>query len=179
MKRWHYLVPLVLFVVVGVFLAVGLTRDPERVPSPLVGKPVPAFNLPRLAPEAGSIGPQQLRGEVYLLNVWATWCGGCRAEHPVLMEAARREGIRVLGLDYKDERAAARRWLQQRGDPYFASAFDGDGRVGIDLGVYGVPETYVIDARGIIRFKHTGALTRADLNDTIEPLVRRLQEQAS
>lgn len=179
MLRARYLVPLVVFVVIAAFLAVGLTRDPSRVPSPLIGKPVPDFSLPRLEAGTGSIGPGQLRGEVYLLNVWATWCTGCRKEHGVLMEAASREGIRILGLDYKDERGAALQWLDERGNPYFASAYDPDGRVGIDLGVYGVPETYVIDARGIVRHKVIGPMSREALNETIVPMVRRLQEQAS
>ena len=179
MLRARYLVPLALFALVAVFLAVGLARDPSRVPSPLIGKPVPEFRLPRLEPDAGRIGPADLEGEVYLLNIWATWCPGCREEHPVLMEAASREGVRILGLDYKDERAAALRWLRQRGDPYFASAFDPKGRVGIDLGVYGVPETYVIDAEGVIRHKTIGPVSMEQLKETILPLVRRLQQEAA
>ncbi|MDZ7786819.1 MAG: DsbE family thiol:disulfide interchange protein [Halofilum sp. (in: g-proteobacteria)] len=176
MLRARYLIPLVLFLVIAVFLAVGLTKDPSRVPSPLIGKPVPDFELPRLDADAGRIGPDAMQGEVWLLNIWATWCVGCREEHHVLMEAASRDGVRILGLDYKDERGAALRWLDQRGDPYFASAFDPEGRVGIDLGVYGVPETYVIDADGIIRHKTIGPVSMEDLKQEILPLVRRLQK---
>lgn len=179
MPRARYLVPLVLFLVIAVFLAVGLTKDPSRVPSPLIGKPVPEFELPRLEAGAGRIGPADMQGSVWLLNIWATWCAGCREEHHVLMEAASRDGVRILGLDYKDERAAALRWLEQHGDPYFASAFDPEGRVGIDLGVYGVPETYVIDADGIIRHKTIGPVSMNDLNQEILPLVRRLQREAN
>lgn len=175
MLRARYLIPLVLFVVITAFLAVGLTKDPSRVPSPLIGKPVPDFDLPRLEADAGRIGPAEMRGEVWLLNIWATWCAGCREEHHVLMEAASRDGVRILGLDYKDERGAALRWLEQRGNPYFASAFDPEGRVGIDLGVYGVPETYVIDAEGIIRHKTIGPVSMENLKREILPLVRRLQ----
>lgn len=178
MARARYLVPLVLFLGIAVFLGIGLTKDPSKVPSPLIGKPVPEFELPRLDAEAGRIGPKGLRGEVWLLNIWATWCAGCREEHHVLMEAASRDGVRILGLDYKDERAAALRWLDQRGDPYFASAFDPEGRVGIDLGVYGVPETYVIDAEGIIRHKTIGPVSMENLKQEILPLVRRLQRSA-
>ncbi len=179
MRRARYLVPLVVFVVIAGFLAVGLTKDPSRVPSPLIGKQVPDFDLPLLQADAGRIGPEDMRGEVWLLNIWATWCAGCREEHHVLMEAASRDGVRILGLDYKDERGAALQWLDERGDPYFASAFDPDGRVGIDLGVYGVPETYVIDADGIIRHKTIGPVSMDDLKQKILPLVRRLQQGAN
>ncbi len=178
MLRARYLIPLVLFLVIGVFLAVGLTKDPSRVPSPLIDKPVPAFELPLLDADSGRIGPEDMRGQVWLLNIWATWCAGCREEHHVLMEAAARDGVRILGLDYKDERAAALRWLDERGDPYFASAFDPEGRVGIDLGVYGVPETYVIDAQGIVRHKTIGPVSMETLKQEILPLVRRLQKGA-
>ena len=175
MLRLRYIVPLLLFAIIAVFLAIGLTKDPSRVPSPLIGKPVPAFDLARLRPDEGRIAPTDMKGEVWLLNVWATWCAGCREEHHVLMQAASREGVRILGLDYKDERDAALQWLRQRGDPYFASAYDPQGRVGIDLGVYGVPETYVIDRQGIIRHKTIGPVSMTQLDETIMPLVRCLQ----
>lgn len=178
MGRARYLIPLALFIVIGGFLAVGLTKDPSRVPSPLIDKPVPDFELPLLDADAGKIGPEDMRGEVWLLNIWATWCAGCREEHHVLMEAASRDGVRILGLDYKDERGAALQWLEERGDPYFASAFDPEGRVGIDLGVYGVPETYVIDAEGIVRHKTIGPVSMETLKQDILPLVRRLQKGA-
>ncbi|MFW5969461.1 MAG: DsbE family thiol:disulfide interchange protein [Halofilum sp. (in: g-proteobacteria)] len=178
MLRARYLVPLVLFVVIAGFLAVGLTKDPSRVPSPLIDKTIPDFELPRLAEDDERIGPDDLRGEVWLLNIWGTWCGGCREEHHVLMEAASRKDIRILGLNYKDERKKALRWLDERGDPYFASAFDAEGRVGIDLGVYGAPETYVIDAEGVVRHKTIGPVSMDDLKQEILPLVRRLQKGA-
>jgi cytochrome c biogenesis protein CcmG/thiol:disulfide interchange protein DsbE len=176
-RAWQ-LIPLALFLVLVAFLGIGLTMDPEKVPSPLIGKPVPEFRLPQVDQPGTKLGPAELKGRVYLLNVWASWCVACRQEHPVLMEAARHPAITIYGLDYKDKRPAARQWLARRGDPYTASLFDAEGKVGIDLGVYGVPETFVVDRKGIIRHKHIGPLTREDLRETILPLVQRLQSQS-
>ena len=173
--RPRYLIPFVLFAGIAVFLGVGLTLDADEVPSPLIGKPVPAFDLSTVADADRRVGPDDFEGRVWLLNVWATWCAACRQEHPVLMRAARREGLTIVGLDYKDERPAATRWLRRHGDPYAVSAFDPEGRVGIDLGVYGVPETYVIDADGVIRYKHIGPVSDETLADEILPLVRDLR----
>jgi cytochrome c biogenesis protein CcmG/thiol:disulfide interchange protein DsbE len=175
-KVW---IPLVIFAAIVAVLGVGLTMDPERVPSPLVGKPVPDFTLPQVADAEGTVSPADLEGEVYLLNVWASWCVACRHEHPVLMEAARDTDLTIVGLDYKDKRADALEWLRQRGDPYAVSAFDAKGKVGIDLGVYGVPETFVVDSKGIIRRKFVGALTREQLRNEILPLVAELREGRS
>jgi len=175
-KVW---IPLVVFLAIVALLGVGLTMDPERVPSPLIGKPVPDFTLPRVADPDRTIGPADLKGQVYLLNVWASWCVACRQEHPVLMEAARDTDLTIVGLDYKDERGAAVRWLRERGDPYLASGFDPQGKVGIDLGVYGVPETFVVDAEGIVRRKFVGAVTRQQLRTEILPLVAKLREGQS
>lgn len=166
---------LLLFVVLVGFLARGLFLDPREVPSPFIGKPAPAFNLPTVADPSRSIGTDQLRNRVTLLNVWASWCVSCRAEHPLLVDLARRGGVAIYGLNYKDTRADAQRWLATLGNPYTASAFDEDGRVGIEWGVYGVPETFVIDSQGIIRHKHTGPITADVWEKTLWPLIQKLQ----
>jgi len=177
MKR-VFLIPLVLFALLAVFLALGLKHDPHEVPSPLIGKPAPAFSLPRLATEGAApevFHSADMRGKVWLLNVWASWCTSCREEHPYLLAFARTAKVPLIGLDYKDQDVNARDWLAQSGDPYRLSAVDADGRVGIDYGVYGVPETYVIDKAGVIRFKQIGPLTPEVLHSTIEPLIEALQ----
>lgn len=171
----RFLLPLAIFVVLVVFLAVGLKLNPREVPSPLIGKPAPAFNLPQLKDPSKTFSPQELRGRVWLLNVWASWCVSCREEHPVLIELARTGEVPLYGLNYKDKREDALAWLKEMGDPYTLSAVDGDGRVGIDYGVYGVPETYVIDKNGIIRFKQIGPVTPQIVKDKILPLVKELQ----
>lgn len=170
----RFLLPLGLFVVLVGFLAVGLRLKPRELPSPLIGKAAPEFRLPQLHAADRSLTPADLRGEVWLLNVWASWCVSCRAEHPVLLDLARRKAVTIVGLDYKDERDAGQSWLARNGDPYLLSAFDGDGRAGMDYGVYGVPETFVIDRTGVIRYKHVGPLTDAILNEKILPLVKEL-----
>lgn len=172
----RYLLPATLFVVLVSFLAIGLNRDPSRVPSPLIDKPAPEFALPLLKDATETFSNRDLRGEVSLVNVWATWCGGCYQEHPVLVELARSRYVPIYGLNYKDQRAKAKVWLREYGDPYQAIAFDEEGRVAIDWGVYGAPETFVVDARGIIRYKHIGPLTVRALRSTILPLVDRLRE---
>jgi len=168
------LLPLGLFVVLVGFLAVGLRLKPRELPSPLIGKAAPEFRLTQLHAADRSLAPADLRGEVWLLNVWASWCGSCRAEHPLLLDLARRKAVTIVGLDYKDERDAGQSWLARNGDPYRLSAFDADGRAGMDYGVYGVPETFVIDRAGVIRYKHVGPLTDAILNEKILPLVKEL-----
>ena len=172
----RFLLPLGLFVVLVAFLAVGLQLDPREVPSPLIGKPAPAFVLPQLADPAVKFSPADMKGKVWMLNVWASWCVSCREEHPVLVEFAKSGVVPLYGLDYKDQADDAARWLKKFGDPYLASAVDADGRVGIDYGVYGVPETYVIDQTGIIRYKQIGPVTTAVLNSKILPLIRDLQK---
>ena len=169
------LLPLVIFVVVVGFLFVGLTLNPREVPSPLIGKPAPDFRLARLDDPARMLGNDDLKGQVWLLNVWASWCVSCRAEHPLLVELARAKIVPVVGLNYKDKPEAARAWLAQLGDPYSVSIMDRDGRVGIDFGVYGVPETFVIDGRGNVRYKHIGPVTSDVLETKLLPLVRELQ----
>jgi len=174
MKR--VLIPLAIFVVLVGFLAVGLKRDPREVPSPLVGKSAPAFDLPLLAAPDKRFSPADMKGKVWLLNVWASWCVSCRDEHPVLVELRKKDVIPVLGLNYKDKNDEAQRWLKQFGDPYQLSVVDADGRIGIDYGVYGVPETYLIDGAGVIRFKQIGPVTSAVLEGTILPLAEKLKQ---
>lgn len=173
MKR--ALIPLAVFGVLVAFLAAGLRGNPRELPSALMDRPAPAFRVPTLASPTQSLGPEDLRGQVWVLNVWASWCTACRLEHPVLVDFAKGKTVPVYGLNYKDKREDAQKWLAHFGDPYQQSFFDADGRVGMDLGVYGVPETYVIDRQGMVRFKHTGALTPEVLQQQILPLVRRLR----
>ena len=170
------LIPLGVFIVLCAFLLVGLWRDPREVPSPLIGKPAPAFTLAQLHEPSKTLGPADLKGQVWLLNVWASWCVTCREEHPLLVGLAKANLVPIIGLDYKDETAAGKRWLAQHGDPYTVSVVDRDGRVGIDWGVYGVPETFVIDKQGVIRHKQIGALTAEVLEQKILPLIRELQK---
>ena len=175
MKSLKFLIPLVLFAVLAVFLGVGLKLDPREVPSPLIGKPAPDFTLTRLDDPAATISRTDLLGKVWMLNVWASWCVACREEHPALVEFARRNVVPVYGLNYKDVRADGMTWLTRMGNPYQASLFDSDGRVGIDFGVYGVPETFVIDRQGVVRFKHIGPLTPEVLRERVEPLIASLK----
>ena len=173
----RFLLPFGLFVVVVGFLAIGLTLNPHEVPSPLVGKPAPDFALPQLHDPEKLFSPKELAGKVWLLNVWASWCGGCKDEHPVLMQLAKAGEVPIYGMDYKDQRDDALTWLRRWGNPYPLIAVDQSGRVGIDYGVYGVPETYVIDKAGVIRFKQIGPVDQAVLQKKILPLVRELQTQ--
>ena len=172
----RFLLPLGIFIVLVAFLAIGLNLNPREVPSPLIGKPAPAFVLPQLHQPEARFAPKDLQGKVWLLNVWASWCVSCRQEHPILVELAKRNIVPIYGLNYKDPREDALRWLKQFGDPYVLSIADVEGRVGIDYGVYGVPETYVIDKAGVIRFKQIGPVTQDVLEKTILPLIRELQK---
>jgi len=173
-RLWIFLIPLAAFAVLAVFLGRGLSLNPREVPSPLIGKPAPTFTLTRLNDAATSVKSADLQGKVWVLNVWASWCGPCRDEHPLWVEFARRSKVPIVGLNYKDQRANALNWLRQLGDPYAMSLFDGDGKVAIDWGVYGVPETFVIDRQGIVRFKHVGPVTPEVLGGKIEPLLKSL-----
>ena len=172
----RFLLPLGIFIVLVAFLAIGLNLNPREVPSPLIGKPAPAFALPQLHKPEASFAPKDLQGKVWLLNVWASWCVACRQEHPILVELAKSGLVPIYGLNYKDKQEDALRWLKQFGDPYALSIVDAEGRVGIDYGVYGVPETYVIDKAGVIRFKQIGPVTQDVLEKTILPLVKELQK---
>jgi len=176
MRALRYLVPLAVFAVLLVFLWVGLSRDPREVPSPLIGKPAPAFDLEQLHAPGQRLATADLRGQVWLLNVWASWCVSCRTEHPLLMQLAKANLVPVVGLDYKDKPDDGRAWLVQNGNPYSLSVVDQDGRAGIDWGVYGVPETFVVDKQGIIRFKQIGPVSVESLEQKILPLVRELQK---
>ena len=172
----RFLLPLGLFAVLVVFLGIGLTLNPREVPSPLIDKPVPAFRLAQLEQPGLEFSQRDMLGQVWLLNVWASWCVSCRDEHPMLVELARKRIVPVVGLNYKDKPPEAKAWLKQFGDPYVLSVSDVEGRVGIDFGVYGVPETFVIDRTGVIRYKQIGPLTPESLEKHILPLVRRLQK---
>src|SRR4030095_13807973 len=174
-----YLIPLVLFMVLVVFLAVGLTRDPHEVPSPLINKAAPAFSLPQLKEPSKKFSAAEMRGKVWVLNVWASWCITCRDEHPLLIEYAKSGAVPIYGLNYKDKREDALAWLGDLGDPYVLSAADLDGRVGIDYGVYGAPETYLIDQSGTIRFKQIGPLTPDVWSNKILPMVQELNRQGT
>lgn len=172
MKR--FLLPLGIFITLVLFLGIGLRLNPREIPSPFIDKAAPSFKLTQLHDAAKTIAPQDMAGQVWLLNVWASWCVSCRQEHPVLMEFARQGVVPILGLNYKDTREAGSGWLRQYGNPYQISAFDSDGRVGIDYGVYGVPETFVIDKRGVIRMKHIGPVTQQVIVEKFLPLIKEL-----
>jgi cytochrome c biogenesis protein CcmG, thiol:disulfide interchange protein DsbE len=174
MKALKFAIPLVLFVALVGFFAVGLMRDPREVPSPFIGKPAPAFQLAQLHQADQVFTPESMKGRVWLLNVWASWCVSCRVEHPLLVEMAKQRVVPIVGLNYKDKREDGIQWLQRFGNPYMLSAYDLDGKVGIDYGVYGVPETFVIDKQGVIRHKQIGPITRESLDKTILPLIRQL-----
>jgi cytochrome c biogenesis protein CcmG/thiol:disulfide interchange protein DsbE len=176
MKALRFLLPLGFFVVLVGFLYVGLFRDPREIPSPLVNKPAPPFRLAQLHDPSKQLGTDDLKGQVWLLNVWASWCVSCRVEHPLLVQLAKTNIVPVVGLNYKDTNALGRRWLAENGDPYKVSVVDADGRVGIDWGVYGVPETFVVDKNGMIRYKQIGPITPESLQEKILPLVRELQK---
>ena len=169
------LLPLGIFGVLAIFLYVGLGLNPTRVESPLIDKQAPPFTLPQLQKPTATFSSEEMKGKVWLLNVWASWCVSCRYEHPVFMQLARSKIVPIYGLNYKDEREDSIAWLQQHGDPYVLSAYDIEGRVGINYGVYGTPETYVIDQQGVIRYKHIGPVSPKDLQDTILPLVKELR----
>lgn len=178
MKRLKLFAPLIIFVALGLLLFKGLSLDPNAMPSALIDKPVPEFRLPSLQQAEQMITREDLIGEVALLNVWATWCPSCMAEHPYLMQIAGQEGVPIIGVDYKDERQAALKWLAKWGDPYRINIYDEQGRLGIDLGVFGAPETYLIDHRGFIRYKHIGVVDDRVWNDLLKPLVVKLRAEA-
>jgi cytochrome c biogenesis protein CcmG/thiol:disulfide interchange protein DsbE len=171
----RFLIPLALFLVIVAFLAIGLNLNPREVPSPLIDKPAPAFHLARLDRPQETISTEDLRGKVWLLNVWASWCVACLQEHPLLVEFSKQGVVPIYGLNYKDRPDAAAAWLGKHGNPYTLSIVDEDGRVGIDYGVYGVPETFLIDKQGVIRFKQIGPVTPEVIKRKLLPLIRQLQ----
>lgn len=169
------LVPLAVFLVIAVFLGIGLTRDPRKLPSTMIDKPAPAFALKQVAALDKTFSPADMTGQVWMLNVWASWCTACRVEHPLLVEIARSNAVPLIGLNYKDKPQDALKFLAQQGNPYQLSALDQEGRVGIDFGVYGVPETFIIDKQGMIRHKHVGPITSEALSKEILPLIAKLK----
>lgn len=173
MKR--FLIPLGIFIVLVVFLGIGLKLNPREVPSPLIGKPAPDFKLALLSDPAKQLSPADLHGKVWLFNVWASWCGSCREEHDLLLSLARQGILPIYGMDYKDQASDARAVLARFGNPYVETVMDPDGRTGMNYGVYGVPETYLVDKKGVIRLKHTGPLTQEILDKKILPLAKELQ----
>jgi cytochrome c biogenesis protein CcmG/thiol:disulfide interchange protein DsbE len=174
-KTLKFLIPLVLFFIAVGFLFKGLYLDPHEVPSPLVGKPAPMFQAPVLSDASKTFNSADMKGQVWLLNVWASWCGACREEHPVLMAMAKSGQIATYGLDYKDTDQEAQAVLDANGNPYKTIATDANGKIGIDYGVYGVPETYIIDKAGVIRYKQIGPITEEVLINKIVPLLKELQ----
>ncbi|CAM3746970.1 DsbE family thiol:disulfide interchange protein [Polaromonas hydrogenivorans] len=170
----RFLFPLGLFFSLVCLLGAGLRLNPQEIPSPLIGKPAPAFALAQLALPDKTFGPQDMQGQVWLLNVWASWCTACRQEHPLLLELAGRNQVSIVGMDYMDARADGAKWLEKHGNPYRLSILDSDGKVGIDYGVYGVPETFVIDKRGVIRLKLAGPVTAEIIEKKLLPLIKEL-----
>ncbi|GAB3660469.1 DsbE family thiol:disulfide interchange protein [Ramlibacter alkalitolerans] len=177
MKIKH-LIPLAIFLVIAIFLGVGLTRDPRKLPSTFIDKPAPQFRVPQVVSAEKTFSPQDMKGQVWMLNVYASWCVACRVEHPLLVEIAKSNAVPLIGLNYKDKREDALKMLEQQGNPYTLSAYDLDGRVGIDFGVYGVPETFIIDKNGVIRHKQIGPITPEALKDEILPLIAKLKAAA-
>lgn len=170
------LIPLVLFIGLVAFLLVGLQRDPHEVPSPLINKPAPDFKLSQLREPNKTFSPQEMRGKVWVLNFWGTWCVACREEHPLLLEYSKTGAVPIYGVDYKDDRAAAMQMLEEEGNPYALTVSDPDGRVSIDYGVYGAPESYLIDRNGVIRFKQIGPITQDVWQKEILPRAKQLSQ---
>ena len=175
MRRLLYLLPVAVFALVAVYFGLGLQRDPSIVPSALIDKPAPDFDLPPLLESGQGFKTADLQGRVSLVNVFASWCIPCRVEHPLLMRLAKEGRVPILGINWKDKQADAVAWLEELGDPFERIGYDLSGRTGIDWGVYGVPETYVIDREGRIRYKHVGPLSQQALNETVLPLIEELE----
>ena len=174
-SQLRFVLPVAVFAVVAVALGVGLTLDPKRVPSPLIDKPVPEFSLPPVTEEGEGLASTDLQGQVTLVNFFASWCVSCQVEHPLLNRLTEEDIVPVYGINWKDEPANALRWIKALGDPYARKGSDVSGRVGIDWGVYGLPESYLIDRHGRIAYKHIGPITERDLDNTILPLIERLR----
>lgn len=174
MRRLVYLLPIILIAGLVVAFYFQLGRDPQKLPSALIDKPMPSFNLPPIGGEGTALATADLQGKVVLLNVWASWCPPCRVEHPVLMNIAA-SGVPIYGVNYKDKPEDAKRFLTQLGNPFAAVGADRDGKLAIDLGVYGYPETFIVDAAGIIRYRHAGPINKSDWEQTLGPIVKKLQ----
>ena len=177
MRALKFLIPLALFAGIAWFLLKGLNNDPRKIPSPLIGKPAPAVSLPLLADPSQRWSTEQMRGQVWVLNVWGSWCAGCKVEHPLLEGFSRNGAVPIIGMAWKDDPIASRAWLGRLGDPYKINVMDRDGRAAIDWGVYGAPETFVIDKAGVIRDKHIGPLTPEAIDQRLIPAIRKLQAQ--
>lgn len=177
--RWRLVVPVVVVLMLVVLLGYGLTRRPDILPSAFIDKPAPEFDLPTLASDRGRIETSDLKGGITLVNVWASWCVACRSEHALITQISRRTGVPVIGLNYKDTEKAALRWLGRYGNPFAVVAFDPDGAVGLDWGVAAVPETFVVDEQGIIRYKVVGAITPEEMNKNLVPRIKALKQSAS
>ncbi|MBT5108001.1 MAG: DsbE family thiol:disulfide interchange protein [Rhodospirillaceae bacterium] len=176
MPRLTFIAPLILFAIIAAYFAIGLTKNARILPSALIDKPVPTFDLPPLKDDKPGAATADLQGDVMLVNVFASWCVPCRAEHPLLMQLARDKTATIIGLNWKDKKADALAWLDELGDPYARIGHDPSGRSGIEWGVYGVPETYIIDQSGRIRYKHVGPMFREVLTETILPMIKELRE---
>ncbi len=176
MKRFFLFLPLVVAVVLGMVLFAGIGKDPTKLESALVGQPVPAFSLEDLDNPGQQLDASLFQGQVQLLNVWGTWCPACRDEHDDLMWLAREQGVSIVGLNYKDNRDDAVVWLDRLGDPYSTNIYDPQGRLGFDLGVYGAPETFVIDAQGVVRYRHVGVVNKKVWQDTLLPVINQVRE---
>ncbi|EON94006.1 periplasmic protein thiol: disulfide oxidoreductase DsbE [Marinobacter lipolyticus SM19] len=179
MKRVFLFVPLILVVVLGIVLFAGIGKDPTRLESALIGKTVPAFTLDDLEQPGTKLDAGVFLGQVSLLNVWGTWCPACRDEHDDLLWLAQEQGVRIIGLNYKDNREEALGWLERLGNPYERTIYDPKGTLGFDLGVYGAPETYVIDTDGVVRYRHVGVVNEKVWKEDLEPLVKQYREDAS
>ncbi|WP_345415405.1 DsbE family thiol:disulfide interchange protein [Halioxenophilus aromaticivorans] len=174
MKRWMLFVPVIVFAVLAAFFWRGLSLDPTAMPSALVGKPMPQFELPALEQNRGTISSTELVGQPYLLNVWATWCPTCKAEHPFLVDLAE-SGVNIIGVYYRDDTSKADGWLTNLGNPYLMNIVDEDGKLGIDLGVFGTPETYFVDAAGVIRYKHVGLISQKNWQEELGPIYESIK----
>lgn len=175
MRRLILVMPLLVVVAVGIVLYDQLGKDHSALDSNLVGKPVPDFELTTLKNPDHKLDSDIFKGDVVLLNVWATWCISCRVEHPELMRLAKEEGVPIIGLNYKNDRQAALKWLDEKGNPYRRTLFDPDGTFGFDLGVYGAPETYIIDD-GVVRYRHVGIVNRKLWQEDLQPLLSQYRE---
>ena len=178
MLKLRFIVPLLLFAALGAFLFVGLYRDPRYVPSPLIGKPAPEFTLPSLQDANYPVASRELLGQAWVLNVWGTWCGGCRQEHDTLLAIAAQRSVPIVGLNWKDDNGAAQQWLAQLGNPYAVIAEDREGRTAIDWGVYGAPETFLIGPDGIVLYKHIAPMTMEVWNQEFMPRIRAARATA-
>jgi len=169
---WRFLIPGLVFAVLIGFFVIGLNRDPSYVPSPLIGKAAPAFSLAKVEDPTQQVSDRDFTGRKHLVNVWATWCAGCRQEHEFLLQVAKQNVVPIVGIDWKDELPLAQRWLSELGNPYVATGFDVEGRVAIDYGVYGAPETFLVDEHGVVIYKHVGILTNEVWQNKLLPLIK-------